>query len=135
MGLPVFRVKKKTFMEQPKGFINITENFLWRLRKTIYGLHQAGRNWSNEFNQRLRKIGFRKFDKANCIYLWETSGILLVYVDDLLLLAENEKVLKEIKGKLFEILDLKDLGCISPIPRSSIRGNVLRHIDAPDSIC
>lgn len=45
-------------MEQPEGFIEYSRDFVWKLRKTIYGLHQAGRNWSNELNKRLRQAGF-----------------------------------------------------------------------------
>ena len=38
------------YVEQPKGFklkSNNGENLVWRLKKSLYGLKQTGRNWNN----------------------------------------------------------------------------------------
>ena len=34
-------------MRAPKGFTN-HKNCFWKLKKTLYGLEQAGKEWNNE---------------------------------------------------------------------------------------
>lgn len=46
-------LKERTYMEPPRGFTNILEKYVWRLKKTIYGHHQAGRKWENKLHQRI----------------------------------------------------------------------------------
>src|SRR5205814_4200572 len=44
-------LKETVYMKQPKGFIKKgEEKKVCLLKKTIYGLHQSGREWNNELD-------------------------------------------------------------------------------------
>ena len=49
------------YVEQPKGFkvkSNNGDNLVWRLKKSLYGLKQTGRNWNNTMLN-LLKVGMK----------------------------------------------------------------------------
>ena len=42
--------QKKIYMEQPEGFkVDGKENFVCKLRKNLYGLNEAPRQWYKKF--------------------------------------------------------------------------------------
>lgn len=46
--------------EQPKGskiFDPGGEEMVWRLKESLYGLHQSSRNWSKAIDTRMRSYG------------------------------------------------------------------------------
>ena len=101
-------------MKQPEGFIEPgTENLVCKLRKSIYGLKQASRQWYKKFDSVISSFGFTENLVDECVYL-KTSGnqfiFLVLYVDDILLTSSNLKLLKETKAFLSKNFDMKDLG-------------------------
>ena len=61
-----------------------------RLKKSIYGLRQASRQWYLKFNQTIKSFGFKENIEDNCIYAKFKNGkyiFLILYVDDILLLV------------------------------------------------
>ncbi|KAF8773183.1 Retrovirus-related Pol polyprotein like [Argiope bruennichi] len=44
------------------------ENHVCRLHKSIYGLHQSGRQWNIELNKILIKLGFQQNELCNGLY-------------------------------------------------------------------
>ena len=77
------------YMAQPKDFVvEEKEHMGCRLKKSIYGLNQASRQWYLKFDETIRKFGFKENENDNCIYAKFTSGrfiFLILYVDDILL--------------------------------------------------
>ena len=52
---------ENVYMSQPKGFVvEGKENLGWRLKKSIYGLKQASRQWYLKFDEIIRMFGFKK---------------------------------------------------------------------------
>ncbi len=48
-----------------------------------------------------------------CVYTWETANekvIIVIWVDDLLIVASDENVLRRVKDMLTERFQMKDLG-------------------------
>ena len=44
-------LKEEVYMEQPEGYVAAgKEDWVWRLKKGLYGLVQAGRTWDEELN-------------------------------------------------------------------------------------
>ena len=82
------------FMAQPEGFVvKGKEHMGCRLKKSIYGLKQASRQWYLKFDDVIKNFGFIENLKDNCIYIKTKGGrfiILVLYVDDILL-ASNDK--------------------------------------------
>ena len=88
-------------MVQPDGFVeNGKEHLVCRLKKSIYGLKQASRQWYLKFDQVVTSFGFKENASDQCIYL-KTSGsnfiILVLYVDDILLASSCIDLLLETK--------------------------------------
>lgn len=99
------------FMAQPPGFENVNKpEFVCKLNRAIYGLHQSGREWFLEIHSVLVSLNFHKLDWANCIYTYGNNVILLLYVDDIIIFARNKLVLNEIISKIKDNFDIKILG-------------------------
>ena len=101
-------------MKQPKGFImEGKENMGCRLKKSIYGLKQASRQWYLKFNQTIKSFGFKENIEDNCIYAKFKNGkyiFLILYVDDILLASSDVSLLQETKKFLSSNFDITDLG-------------------------
>ena len=62
------------YMKQPKGFEeNGKEHLVCELKKSIYGLKQASRQWYLKFDEVITSLGFVENNVDHCIYL-KTSG-------------------------------------------------------------
>jgi hypothetical protein len=82
------------------------------LKKSIYGLKQASRQWYLKFDETIRSFGFKENEEDNCIYAKFRSGkfiFLILYVDDILLASSDVSLLLEIKRFLSSNFDMKDL--------------------------
>jgi hypothetical protein len=107
-------LSENVYMAQPKGFVvKGKEHMGCHLRKFIYGLKQASRQWYRKFNETIRSFGFKENKEDNCIYVKFRSGkfiFLIMYVDDILLASSDVSLLLEIKRFLSSNFDMKDLG-------------------------
>ncbi|KAL0335268.1 UNVERIFIED_CONTAM: Retrovirus-related Pol polyprotein from transposon RE1 [Sesamum radiatum] len=84
-----------------------------KLKKSLYGLKQASRQWNNEFTSKLAAYGFVQSTHDNCLFLKhaETGCLaLLVYVDDILLTGPKEDSIADVKRYLDDLFTIKDLG-------------------------
>ena len=105
---------ENVYMAQRKVFVvDGKENLGCRLKKSIYGLKQASRQWYLEFDETIRKFGFKENEEDNCIYAKFKNGkyiFLVLYVDDILLTSSDVNLLLETKKFLSSNFDMKDLG-------------------------
>lgn len=100
------------YMVQPEAFVDVKNpNKVCKLKKTLYGLKQAGREWNFKLDKVLRKIGFKPCNGDPCVYTMnfkEQRNIIAVYVDDILLAISNEHLLHKIKQQIcaeFKVVD------------------------------
>ena len=107
-------INEEVYMRQPKGYE--LEGKVWRLRKSLYGLKQSGRNWQNLLHDYLIELNFKQSSADPCLYI-NRSGrevvILLVWVDDIILGCSSTSVFDDIKRKLSSNFKMKDLGKLS----------------------
>ena len=101
-------------MEQPEGFAKKgNEHLVCKLKKSIYGLKQASRQWSIKFNNTITSFGFKENIVDQCIYL-KVSGskfiFLILYVDDILLASSDLGLLGETKEYLSKKFHMVDMG-------------------------
>ena len=62
-------LERSVYMAQLKGFvIEGKERMGCRLKKSIYGLKQASRQWYLKFDQTIRHFGFEENVEDNCVY-------------------------------------------------------------------
>jgi hypothetical protein len=100
-------------MAQPKCFIvKEKERMGCRLKKSIYGLKQASRQWYLKFNRIIRNFGFKENIEDNCVYAKFKNKkyiFIILYVDDILLASSDVSLLLETKKFLFSKFNMKDL--------------------------
>lgn len=90
------------------------EELVCKLKRSIYGLKQASRQWYLKFHNTITSFGFQENKLDGCVYL-KVSGskfiFLILYVDDILLATNALSLLHETKmffSKNFEMKDMKD---------------------------
>ena len=107
-------LNEEVYMQQPQGFeIKGKEHMVCKLKRSIYGLKQASRQWYFKFNEVIMKYGFKENIVDQCIYLKKGGSawiLLVLYVDDLLLASTNLSLLTETKNLLSQNFDMKDMG-------------------------
>jgi len=107
-------LEEEVYMDQPEGFsVDGKDQMVCKLKKSIYGLKQASRQWYIKFNDTITSFGFEENVVDRCIYR-KVSGskfiFLVLYVDNILLVANVLGILCQTKyflSKNFEMNDLK----------------------------
>ena len=107
-------LNEEVYMMQPEGFeANDLGTLVCRLKKSIYGLKQACRQWFLKFHSVVTSYGFVE-NKVDQFLHCKVSGrkfiFLILYVDDILLASSNLGLLHETKQMLSKNFDMKDLG-------------------------
>ena len=84
-----------------------------RLLKSLYGLPQGPRCWYGTVDKYVVEIGFKSLKSDPCVYIYSEGGaiyVLTLYVDGVLLLGKDRKVLERIKRKLMGRFSMTDMG-------------------------
>jgi Reverse transcriptase (RNA-dependent DNA polymerase) len=105
-------LKETIYMRQPEGCGDGT-NRVCRLLKPLYGLKQAGCEWNNELDDKLKVHDYQRLFSDPCAYIrWVDGdlGILTVWVDDSLLFASSDKMMDRMKETLHSEWEVTDLG-------------------------
>lgn len=86
-------LEKEVYMYQPKGFHNEKDNHLiCKLRKSIYRLKQASREWDIKFFNVVSSYDFIENIVDQCIYLKVSRSkyiFLVLYTNDILLASSD----------------------------------------------
>jgi hypothetical protein len=88
-------------MRQPEGYHTGGPNMVFRLRKSLYGLKQAARQWNKKLRSVLKGIGYSRLRSDNSIYIYSKGDIKVivpVFIDDIF---------------FFFFFKKKSMGCIS----------------------
>ena len=96
------KIDKEIYMEQPEGF-NDNSGRVCLLRRSIYGLKQAGRLWNEDLNLNLVQMGFKRLISDSCVYILRENQsflILAVYVDDMVLASNDEQLFNRVFNQL-----------------------------------
>ncbi|RVW26208.1 Retrovirus-related Pol polyprotein from transposon TNT 1-94 [Vitis vinifera] len=93
---------KEIYMEQAEGFIiKGKEDYVCKLKKSLYGLKQALRQWYKKFESVMGKQGYKKTTSDHYVFVQKFSDddfvILLFYVDDILIVGRNVSRIDKLK--------------------------------------
>ena len=98
-----------------------------KLHKSLYGLKQAHLAWHSKLVADLQGIGFRELPSAPCVFMRKPAAarhamelrgdnpagakcsFILVYVDDLLVVAPSKHVLKAIMQSLHQLYEMREM--------------------------
>lgn len=91
----------------------LKHSLVLKLDKALYGLKEAPHIWNRTFDATLRSRGFMRLLSDNCVYVYHVSERpvwILIYVDDVLVLAWSNVDVAHVKGILMAAFKMKDLG-------------------------
>lgn len=104
---------EEVYMTIPQGYPKPTSpNSVCRLKKSLYGLKQANRQWFNKLTTFLLTYGFTQSYADTSLFTLTKDGsftALLVYVDDIILAGNTQSVINHIKQQLDNTFSIKDL--------------------------
>eukprot|EP00956_Cyclotella_meneghiniana_P013817 scaffold20267_cov42-Cyclotella_meneghiniana.AAC.1 len=95
--------EEQVFIHQPHGFkVHCDEGELvLRLKRLLYGLKQSPRHFYQYLSSNLEGLGLVKSNFDPCLFIG-THVIVVVYVDDCLLYAKEDKYIEDLLVKLRE---------------------------------
>ncbi|KAJ9535448.1 hypothetical protein OSB04_un001427, partial [Centaurea solstitialis] len=107
-------IDETIYMTQPENFaLGDSKSMVCRLKKSIYGLKQASRQWYLKFHQVITSFGYEVNLVEDCVY-HKFSGssviFLILYVDDILIATNDLALLHDTKKFLAKNFEMKDLG-------------------------
>ena len=107
-------LEEEVYMDLPEGYeerynSSYCEKPVLKLNKSLYGLKQAPRVWNKSLHVYLTSLGFKQSEADYALYI-RRDGIIIVYVDDLKILARDIDAIEDIKTKLKTKYEMTDLG-------------------------
>ena len=97
-------LEEDLYMIQLEGFIvQGQENLVGKLRKNLYSLKQAPRQWYKKFDSFMHRIRFKRCEADHCCYVKSLDNsyiILLLYMDDMLIAGSSIEEINNLKKQL-----------------------------------
>ncbi|KAK4388240.1 Retrovirus-related Pol polyprotein from transposon RE1 [Sesamum angolense] len=107
------QLHEEVYMLPPEGYDKAVGGLVCRLKKSLYGLKQASRQWNIELTFELQCYGFKQSPHDHCLFIFSAASIfvaLIVYVDDVLLTGNSMDGLTNVKRYLDDLFTIKNLG-------------------------
>ena len=83
---------------------------IWKLKRAVYGLRTAPREWQDHFAEQLQAMGFKRLKSDGNVYVHtHLQVIVLAYVDDLMVFGNKDHIFI-IKTKLNSVFLIKETG-------------------------
>jgi hypothetical protein len=106
-------LQEEIYMEQPPSYVQNESSLVCCLKKSLYGLKQAPQAWYAKMDNFLIDTGFSRFHSDPNVYTKKVGShliILVLYVDDLILIGSDSKLLNHVKTSLKKKFEMTDLG-------------------------
>ena len=103
---------EEEYMEVPKGILNLS-NKVCKLKKSLYCLKQASRQWFSELSSTLISLGYQQSKNDYSLFinkLCTNITLIVVYVDDILITGSNQAEVEHVKQHVHNCFGIKDLG-------------------------
>ena len=107
-------LKEEVFMEQPHGFKdNVNPDYVCKLKRGLYGLKQSPRIWFERLGNYLKSMNFKQSCADASVFMNDGANgkiIIVLYVDDLIIIGDNDEFVQKIKHNMSNEFEMKDLG-------------------------
>ncbi|CAI7835599.1 unnamed protein product [Closterium sp. NIES-53] len=106
---------EEIWLRRPPGFTrSFPPGTQWSLRRPVYGLRQAPREWHDTLRTTLAALGFAPSTSDPSLFLRTDTTLppfyVLVYIDDLVFATADTEALAHVKSKLQKRYTCIDLG-------------------------
>ncbi|GKA99728.1 ribonuclease H-like domain-containing protein [Tanacetum coccineum] len=105
------------YMHQPYGFRDsVHPDYVCLLQRSLYGLKQASRVWFQRFASYITRVRFQHSHRASSLFIYihcTNNAYLLLYVDDIVLVASFKILLRRIIASLHQKFSMTDLGSLN----------------------
>ena len=107
-------LEEEIYMEHPEGFsTSEQEKKVCKLVKSLYGLGQAPKQWHEKFDNVMLSHRFKINECDKCAYIKDDEHgyvIVCLYVDDMVIVGSDDKMIASTKIMLNSRFDMKDMG-------------------------
>ena len=97
------KLEEVIYMDQPQGFVQEgKEHLKCKLKKALPRLKQSGRAWYRDIDAMFARKGFKRGHADHSLYTLQSREFLVIvilYVDDLILLASGMTKMLEVKAQ------------------------------------
>ena len=104
---------EEIYMEQLEGFSAPRQGKkVCKLVKSLYRLKQAPKQWHEKFDDFIMSQGLKINKCDKCVYVKDTKHgyvIICLYVDDMLIVSSDDKMIISTKNMLNSRFDMKDM--------------------------
>ncbi|PKI42197.1 hypothetical protein CRG98_037436 [Punica granatum] len=104
---------EEVYMRLLLGYSSQGHGVVCRLKKSLYGLRHASRNWYAKLVESMQHYGFRQSGVDHSLFVFNRGNVFLaalVYVDDILVVGNNHEQCTCFKRYLDQCFCIKDLG-------------------------
>ena len=104
------------YVEPLEGFKSKNGNYVWKLKKSLYGLKQSSRTWNKTFHTYFTTQNFVQSPVNPFMYIQNICNqisIILLWVDYILIASKTEAHLMQIKTRLNSRFKMTDLWQLS----------------------
>ena len=105
-------LNEQVYMQMPEG-INNPKGKVCLLKKSLYVLKQASRQWHAKLFEELRSLGYGQSKNDYSLFIKRISSsiiIVTIHIDDILVTRNNQQEIKDLKDHLHKKFTIKDLG-------------------------
>jgi len=111
---------EEIYMTLPPGYSprqgdSFPPNAVCRLKKSLYGLKQASRQWYLKFSESLKALGFTQSSGDHTLFTRKSKNsymAVLVYVDDIIIASSCDRETELLRDALQRSSKLRDLGTL-----------------------
>jgi hypothetical protein len=129
-------IDKLIYMMLPKDLFCDSNGkpIIVELKKSLYGLKQAGELWNRLINEKFCNLGFTRLAHDKCVYIkrniiTSTVTIIVVYVDDILFTGNNQDEITSVLDYLSEeFTKITDITILSKYIGVELERNMESHI-------
>ena len=108
------KVHEEVYVCQPPGFEDsVFPDYVYKLDKALYGLHQAPRAWYETLSQHLLQNGFTRGQVDSTLFIKKSKDDLLlvqIYVDDIIFGSTNEDLCKDFEKIMKSKFEMSSMG-------------------------
>ncbi|XP_073265499.1 uncharacterized protein [Populus alba] len=104
---------EEVYMHLPPGYSTPHDPRVCKLKKSLYGLKQASRQWFSKLSTSLLVFGFLQAKSDSSLFIRKTNTTftaVLIYVDDVIITSNTLTAIHQVKHFLRTTFPIKDLG-------------------------